>query len=262
MYLHVPSEHRDCVVDTQIPQIWCMSKPSQEFFFSDGGIASSGNLMSHKNPQMPDSKPEAFNGSKFCANQCLIGSYCCEAATGHWHGHVAIYWITNASCFGALLYFGHVPGNRNCSWSKLFQGLSADMLRVFASRYDLRAPKYFSCSWTCTSPVRWVLGRFSYLFHLRLRKNCNSFSDCALFYLLHKCAWSGFANTWRAMAGTWQAPGQEVQTDGEARCHPALLSHAQPLVFAGKSLIHLRFPDSLPLQLWTRLENDLWTAAL
>ena len=74
MYLHVPSKHRDCAVDTLIPQIWCISKSSQEFFFSDGGIASSGNLMSHKNPQMPDSKPEAFNGSKFCANQCLIES--------------------------------------------------------------------------------------------------------------------------------------------------------------------------------------------
>ncbi|CAJ1341467.1 unnamed protein product [Effrenium voratum] len=31
-----------------------------EYFFSDGGISSSSGLMSHKNPQMPDSKPEVI----------------------------------------------------------------------------------------------------------------------------------------------------------------------------------------------------------
>jgi len=77
-----------------------------EFFFSDGGIASSGNLMSHKNPQMPDSKPEVID-------------------------------------MGMSPYTG--------------SQMQAALERYFISgTYDL------------------------------LRKNCNSFSDCALFYLLHK----------------------------------------------------------------------------
>eukprot|EP00438_Fugacium_kawagutii_P002911 Skav230078 [mRNA] locus=scaffold2569:188555:202442:+ [translate_table: standard] len=32
-----------------------------EYFFSDGGISSSGDLASHRNPQMPDSKPEVID---------------------------------------------------------------------------------------------------------------------------------------------------------------------------------------------------------
>eukprot|EP00913_Durusdinium_trenchii_P032820 g30725.t1 len=32
-----------------------------EYFFSDGGIASTSDLSSHKNPQMPDSKPEVID---------------------------------------------------------------------------------------------------------------------------------------------------------------------------------------------------------
>ena len=37
---------------------WLAEPCGEEYFFSDGGIASSGDLSSHKNPQMPDSKPE------------------------------------------------------------------------------------------------------------------------------------------------------------------------------------------------------------
>ena len=101
------------------------------------------------------------------------------------------------------------------------------------------------------------MARFSPSFHLRLRKNCNSFSDCALFYLLHKCAFSWAHQHLESHGFPWQASGQEVQTDGEARCLSALpsharpcsamLSHAQPcsamlslLLSQGKMLIHLR----------------------
>ncbi|CAK9014614.1 Hypothetical protein SCF082_LOCUS12395 [Durusdinium trenchii] len=77
-----------------------------EYFFSDGGIASTSDLSSHKNPQMPDSKPEVID-------------------------------------MGMSPYTG----------SQMREALE----RYFISgTYDL------------------------------LRKNCNSFSDCALFYLLHK----------------------------------------------------------------------------
>ncbi|CAJ1373109.1 unnamed protein product [Effrenium voratum] len=77
-----------------------------EYFFSDGGISSSSGLMSHKNPQMPDSKPEVIE-------------------------------------MGMSPYTG--------------SQMRAALERFFVSgTYDL------------------------------LRKNCNSFSDVALFYLLHK----------------------------------------------------------------------------
>ncbi|CAE7707605.1 unnamed protein product [Symbiodinium pilosum] len=77
-----------------------------EYFFSDAGISFGSGLLSHKNPQNPDSKPEVFD-------------------------------------MGMSPYTG--------------TQMKAALERFFHSgTYDL------------------------------LRKNCNSFSDCALFYLLHK----------------------------------------------------------------------------
>ncbi|CAE7514108.1 unnamed protein product [Symbiodinium natans] len=77
-----------------------------EYFFSDGGISFGSGLLSHKNPQNPDSKPEVFD-------------------------------------MGMSPYTG--------------TQMKAALERFFHSgTYDL------------------------------LRKNCNSFSDCALFYLLHR----------------------------------------------------------------------------
>mmetsp|Transcript_56811 Transcript_56811/g.132428 ORF Transcript_56811/g.132428 Transcript_56811/m.132428 type:complete len:233 (-) Transcript_56811:49-747(-) len=78
----------------------------EEFFFSDAGITSSTNLMSHKNPQMPNNVPQVF-----------------DMGLSHYSG----------SSLKASLEKYFLPGT-----------------------YDL------------------------------LRKNCNSFSDCALFYLLHR----------------------------------------------------------------------------
>eukprot|EP00929_Paragymnodinium_shiwhaense_P069003 TRINITY_DN34815_c0_g1_i1.p1 TRINITY_DN34815_c0_g1~~TRINITY_DN34815_c0_g1_i1.p1 ORF type:complete len:261 (-),score=78.69 TRINITY_DN34815_c0_g1_i1:66-848(-) len=78
----------------------------EEFFFSDGGIGSTNNLMSHKNPQNPQSQPTIID-------------------------------------MGMSQYSGNAL---KATLEKYFQ----------AGTYDL------------------------------LRKNCNSFSDCALFYLLHQ----------------------------------------------------------------------------
>lgn len=78
----------------------------EEFFFSEGGIGSTTNLMSHKNPQNPNSQPTIID-------------------------------------MGMSQYSGNA--------------LKATLEKYFmAGTYDL------------------------------LRKNCNSFSDCALFYLLHQ----------------------------------------------------------------------------
>lgn len=77
----------------------------EEFFFSDAGITAAQNLMSHRNPQMPNNVPQVFD-------------------------------------MGMSPYSG----------SQLKAALDRHFL---PGTYDL------------------------------LKKNCNSFSDCALFYLLH-----------------------------------------------------------------------------
>ena len=82
----------------------CLFQIAEEYFFSDGGISFGSGLLSHKNPQNPDSKPEAGSAPHGVLQR--------RSVTVKWsgvrHGDVPIHGHTDESSIGTLLPFWYV----------------------------------------------------------------------------------------------------------------------------------------------------------